>query len=55
MWLLELDCFSFSGPELVLDMVVTKRFLLSVIARVFDPLGFLMPFSITVAVGNRLG
>ena len=47
LWSPESDTFSFSGLELPSDLVVTKRLVLSVIARIFDPLGFLMPFTIT--------
>ena len=47
MWSLDVDCFTFSGLEVPTDLIVTKRLVLSLIARIFDPLGFLVPFTIT--------
>ena len=42
------DCFSFSGLAVQKDVCLTKRLVLSLISRLFDPLGFLTPFTITV-------
>ena len=38
------DTFSFLGQRLPVGMVPTKRLVLSLIARLFDPLGLLTPF-----------
>ena len=38
------DFFSFSGEFFRSDLCVTKRLILSLISRIFDPLGFLCPF-----------
>ena len=43
-WLSSGDCFSFSGVVVPDDLCVTKRVVLSCIARLFDPLGFVTPF-----------
>ena len=40
------DCFVFEGMPLQKGMIITKRVLLSLIARLFDPLGLLNPFVI---------
>ena len=42
------DCFSYEGLDLSVDLLITKRIVLSLIARLFDPLGFLTPFIITL-------
>ena len=44
-WLAQQDCFAFDGLELPGDAVFTKRLILSVISRLFDPLGLLAPFT----------
>ncbi|XP_014675866.1 PREDICTED: uncharacterized protein LOC106815855 [Priapulus caudatus] len=47
-WLSSQDCFTFDGLDLGSDQVLTltKRTVLSLIARLFDPLGLLCPFTI---------
>jgi len=45
-WSPEEDCFMFEGVTLDTSLVITKRIILSLIARLFDPLGFLNPFVI---------
>ena len=42
-WLLDEDCFTYEALEFPSDLVVTKRVILSTIAKLFDPLGFLAP------------
>ena len=42
-WSPETDEFQFDGTEVSEDIVVTKRVVLSVLARTFDPLGFIAP------------
>ena len=43
-WCPDRDTLNFVGQQLPVDTVPTKRVVLSVIARMFDPLGFLTPF-----------
>ena len=44
-WNNSLDTFTFSGIKIVCsELVVTKRIVLSCIARIFDPLGLISPF-----------
>mgnify|MGYP000051854145 CR=1 FL=1 len=47
-WSPEEDCFMFEGSFIDSGLVVTKRIVLSLIARLFDPLGFLNPFVISL-------
>ncbi|KAJ8032042.1 hypothetical protein HOLleu_25452 [Holothuria leucospilota] len=49
-WIAKLDYFSYDGVEVPADIVVTKRVVLSCIARMFDPLGFLNPFLMTIKI-----
>ena len=42
------DSFSFKGIDLDPNLLLTKRMVLSLIARLFDPLGFLSPFLMTL-------
>ena len=44
-WLVDSDCFSFDGLEIPTDLTVTKRVMLSFLARMYDPLGYLTPFT----------
>ena len=46
-WLATLDCFTFDGVKVPSGLLVTKRVVLSFIARLFDPLGFAAPFVMT--------
>ena len=47
-WSVQPDTFSFDGLTLPDGLLVTKRVVLSCIARLFDPLGFLTPFVMVV-------
>ena len=38
-WLLSEDCFSFDTIEFPTDLIITKRLILSTIARLFNPFG----------------
>ena len=44
------DCFSFDSLASPNGMIITKRLVLSFIARLFDPLGFLTPFSVKAKI-----
>jgi hypothetical protein len=44
-WLCQQDCFCFDCLEIPEGLVFTKRVVLSYISRVFDPLGFLAPYT----------
>ena len=43
-WSAQLDSFSFDCVSIPDGLIVTKRVVLSFIARLFDPLGFVTPF-----------
>lgn len=50
-WLALGDCFAFEGFEFASnELVCTKRTVLSLMSRLFDPLGFLLPFSMTARI-----
>ncbi|GFR71744.1 Gypsy retrotransposon integrase-like protein 1 [Elysia marginata] len=49
-WMTKNDCFTFQTLQVLDHPPFTKRLLLSVTARLFDPLGFLTPFSITLKI-----
>lgn len=49
-WTPDTDEFAFHSISFSSDLIVTKRVLLSLIARVFDPLGFLSPFVMTLKI-----
>lgn len=49
-WIPNEDCFSYEVLNVPLDFKVTKRSVLSCIARLFDPLGFLTPFVMWVKI-----
>ena len=49
-WLPDGDLFSFAGVDIPTDVVPTKRVVLSFIARLYDPLGFITPFVMTARV-----
>lgn len=44
------DCFSFDSLKLPDGMIISKRVVLSFIARLFDPLGFLTPFTVKAKI-----
>lgn len=43
-WSSSIDCFSFGSFSFPEGSILTKRILLSLIARIFDPMGYLSPF-----------
>ena len=45
-WDSEEDVFSFEGISVQDDLCLTKRVVLSLISRLFDPLGLITPFSV---------
>jgi len=49
-WNPDEDCFKFDGIALKPDLVITKRVVLSIIARFFDPLGLLNPFVVKLKI-----
>ena len=51
-WLSDVDCFAFDGVELKNDveLVRSKRTVLSFISRLFDPLGLLLPFTMSARI-----
>ena len=49
-WLPQSDCFVFGGVDVPQDLMITKRVVLSLVSRLFDPLGFLNPFQVTAKI-----
>ncbi|MCG8430232.1 MAG: A17 family peptidase, partial [Candidatus Omnitrophica bacterium] len=49
-WMTSADCFRFDGIDMTSSVRPTKRIVLSFVARLFDPLGFLNPFVTTVKI-----
>ena len=47
-WLPSEDCFAFEGIPVDQNLVITKRVVLSLIARLFDSMGMITPFSISL-------
>ena len=46
-WDSERDVFTFNCVDIGRDLEVTKRNVLALLARVFDPLGFVLPFTVS--------
>ena len=49
-WITDEDSFSFETFQIERTVLFSKRRLLSLIARMFDPLGFASPFTITLKI-----
>ena len=50
-WATHKDCFYFEAPiNDMADVIYTKRLVLSFIARIYDPLGFLNPFTVLIKI-----
>ena len=49
-WSPQNDSFSFDGIEVSENLCLTKRLVLSLVSRLFDPLGFLNPFVIRAKI-----
>ena len=49
-WHPSTDCFSFHIAEVLIKLPFTKRSVLSRIARLFDPMGWLAPIVITAKI-----
>ena len=49
-WSPQNDCFTFDCGSILTDVFASKRNLLSIMARIFDPLGFFSPFTITAKI-----
>ena len=49
-WDPDSDAFKFQGIDIPSTLVITKRLLLSCIARIFDPLGFIQPYVILAKI-----
>ena len=49
-WSMNTDLFTFSGFPVNTDTCMTKRVVLSLISRLFDPMGFLTPFVIRAKI-----
>jgi hypothetical protein len=49
-WLIREDCFQFEGIVIPPELKCTKINVLSLIARMFDPLGLLIPFDMLVKI-----
>ena len=47
-WLVPQDCFSYAGIQVTDGLIITKRVVLSFLARTFDPLGLITPFTMYI-------